>query len=137
MNKLKNWIADNSYSLLKLLFKSWGEYVLLIVAVVLFLVSPYIFRWYDPTAGSFDIGVLQVNITSIISLCLFSCVSWAMLKILWPDIRCFFEDEFGKNFKSLTPWQKIATSLFVYFFIVLALVMLNQAIPAVQAPAIK
>jgi hypothetical protein len=94
-------------------------------------------RYYDPTAGTFDVDVLQVNITSIISLSIFCSVSWLMLKVIWPDMRYFFETEFGTAFKSLTSWQKVTTSLFIYCFIVLVLVMLNQAIPAIQSSAIK
>lgn len=89
MNKLKNWIVSRHKYLSKLLLKH-GEYVLMLAAVLLFLVSPYFLRWYDPTAGTFDVGVLQVNITSIISLCIFCSVSWLMLKVIWPDLRNFF-----------------------------------------------
>ena len=136
MSKLKNWLI-NSQNLLTKLSLQHGEYILLTMAVLLFLVSPFLLRCYDPTAGTFDVGVLQVNITSIISLFIFCSVSWLMLKVIWPDLRNFFENEFGDAFKSLTSWQKILTSLFVYCFIVLVLVMLNQAIPAVQSSATR
>lgn len=136
MNKLKNWL-ENSWNILTKTIRQHSEYLLLVTAMFLFLVSPFILRWYDPTAGTFDIGVLQVNITSIISLLIFCSVSWLMLKAIWPDLRIFFENEFGTAFKSLTSWQKILTSLFVYCFIILVLVMLNQAIPAVQSSVIK
>lgn len=136
MNKLKNWLI-NSRNFLTEMSLQHGEYILLATAILLFLVSPFLLRCYDPTAGTFDVGVLQVNITSIISLFIFCSVSWLMLKVIWPDLRHFFENEFGAAFTSLTSWQKVITSLFIYCFIVLVLVMLNQAIPAIQSSAIK
>ena len=44
---------------LKRFFSSWPNLLSFVFALGLFLVSPVIIRWYDPTAGIFDAGFLQ------------------------------------------------------------------------------
>jgi hypothetical protein len=116
MNKLKEWIIKKK------------EYLFIVVAILLFLASAPIFRMIDPTAGVYDIGVLQNNITAIISLLVFQFIAWNILCFIWPSIRIYFEENFTADFNKLLPWQKIVTSLLLYCFLVFCQVLLSKTI---------
>ena len=116
MNNLLNWL------------KKQNEYIPLFAAVLIFWLSPYLLRAIDPTAGSYDVGVLQVNITAIIAFCIFQAIVWMALKVNWCAIRTYFETQFTTDFKTLTSWQKISVCLSVYFLLLYALVLLSRVI---------
>ncbi|WP_157799179.1 hypothetical protein [Mucilaginibacter auburnensis] len=109
-------------------FLKYNEYLLMAAAILLFWVSPVLLRAIDPTAGSYDIGVLQIPITAIISFCIFQSVVWITLKLNWLSLRTYFEQEFINDFKHLPAWLKIIISLSVYFLLMFSLVLLNQVI---------
>ncbi|MEO8887304.1 MAG: hypothetical protein ABI367_14655 [Mucilaginibacter sp.] len=114
------------------LIKYWvhtqREYLLIIAAILLFFLSPSVFRMIDPTAGVYDIGVLQNNITAIVSLLIFEVVAWKILCFIWPAIHRYFDKHFVTDFNKLLPWQKISASLALYCFLVFCLVMLSKSI---------
>ena len=80
------------------------------------------------TAGVYDIGVLQNNITAIISLLVFQFIAWNILCFIWPSIRIYFEENFTIDFNKLLPWQKIITSLLLYCFLIFCQVLLSKTI---------
>lgn len=116
MNELKKWIIKKK------------DYLLIAAAILLFFISAPIFRMIDPTAGIYDIGVLQNNITPIIILLIFQFVTWNILCFIWPSIRIYFEDHFTTDFNKLLPWQKITTSLLLYCFLIFCQVLLSKTI---------
>lgn len=105
-----------------------SEYLMLLIAVLLFWLSPYVLRQIDPTAGTYDIGVLQTIILAVISFCVFQSLVWFTLKVNWLPIRCYFEDQFTTDFKNLTPWQKILICSAYYLVLLFALVVLSRVI---------
>ncbi|WP_457126099.1 hypothetical protein [Mucilaginibacter sp. HD30] len=105
-----------------------NEYLLLASAILIFWLSPFVLRAIDPTAGSYDVGVLQIPITAIISFCIFQSVVWVTMKLNWLSLRTYFEEEFIYDFKQLPSWLKIIISLLVYFLLMFSLVLLNQVI---------
>nr|WP_213488817.1 hypothetical protein [Mucilaginibacter sp. Bleaf8] len=108
--------------------KKHNEYLPLLIAVLLFYFSPYALRMLDPTAGTYDVGVLQVELLAVIYFCIVQAVVWMALKVNWLPLRDYFENEFANHFKNLSPWQKMCVSLFVYFFLMFSLVILSRAI---------
>lgn len=81
----------NPASLIKIkrFFKTWNETIGFLISFFLFLFSPVFVRLFDPYAGSFDFGVVQV---AIISLLLFQ----------WSGIAAWFTFRF--NFPKLFEW---------------------------------
>jgi hypothetical protein len=106
------------------LLRNHNEELTLIIAVVLFFLSPRVLHWVDPTAGVYDAGILQLLNVAIIAFCVFNSFNWLTMRIVWPSVRSYFENHFVFDFNELTPWQKIKTSLFIYFSLLLALVAL-------------
>lgn len=109
-------------------FRNHHEELTLLIAFLLFFLSPPFFRLFDPTAGSYDAGVLQLIILAIVALCVFQSFTWLVMRIVWPSIRAYLENDFVFDFNTLQPWQKITVSLFVYFLPYLFLVLLYRAI---------
>jgi hypothetical protein len=108
--------------------KKQNEFIPLIIAFLVFYYSPYALRWIDPTAGTYDIGILQVFITAIIGFCTYQAIVWMALNINWPMLRDYFENHFRSDFKTLTPWQKIQVSLYVYSLLLASIVVLSRVI---------
>ncbi|WP_143007881.1 hypothetical protein [Pedobacter antarcticus] len=104
------------------------EYTALIMAFVVFFTSPWLLRLVDPTAGSYDAGVLQVMIISVVQFAVFQAVTWSVVKNIWPAIGIYMKSLFNSDFLILQPWQKISFSLLVYFSVFLALVLLSRVI---------
>jgi hypothetical protein len=109
--------------------KEWGnELVGILIAITLFLLSPQLLRWFDPTAGAFDAGVLQVIVFAIVATLTFSFLSWIGLKINWQEVFDFAQKDLGQNFKLLTPWQKVVTLLVIYFGYLIVFVIMAHSL---------
>ncbi|MGY4385638.1 hypothetical protein ACVWYN_002684 [Pedobacter sp. UYP24] len=104
------------------------EYIALIMAFVVFFISPYLLKMIDPTAGAYDAGVLQVIIMAIVQFAVFQAVTWSVVKNIWPAIGLYMKNFFNNEFLNLSSWQRICVSLFVYFSILAVLVTLSRVI---------
>lgn len=108
--------------------KLYSEYTTLIVAIILFFVSPYILRAIDPTAATYDAGILQQGIVAVILFCAFQAFTWLALNMVWPDLAKYLDTYFKSDFFKLSVCQKITVSLSVYFLVFFFLVLLALAI---------
>ncbi|MBB2149175.1 hypothetical protein [Pedobacter gandavensis] len=107
-------------------FKTLKEYTALIVAVLLFFVSPFILHYLDPVAATYDAGVFQVINLAVIQFCVYMAITWTVVKNIWPAIGQYFKTSFNHDFKDLSKWQKVSISLSVYFLVFLFLVLLSR-----------
>lgn len=78
---------------LKRFLSSWANLVAFAVAIAVFLVSPVIIRWYDPTAGMFDSGVLQT--VSLAAFFTFSEATggWILWQLIFASLDRATQDE--------------------------------------------
>jgi hypothetical protein len=104
------------------------EYTALIVAFVVFFTSPFLLRMLDPTAGTYDAGVLQVMIIGVVQFAVFQAITWSIVKNIWPAIGMYMKNYFNSDFLNLTPCKRIYISLFVYFSVFVLLVALSRVI---------
>jgi hypothetical protein len=105
------------------------EHVAIIFALISFWVFQYAVRWVDPTAATYDAGVLQIPVTTIIYFTIFQWAVWQVVKNLWPKQGEYFKTKFNIDFEGgLTPWQRVKASLFLYFALFAALVLLSRVI---------
>lgn len=73
-------------------FKTWNETIGFFISFVLFILSPLFIRMFDPYAGTFDFGVVQ---TAIISLLLFQwsgIAAWFTFRFNFPTLHQWFDD---------------------------------------------
>lgn len=108
--------------------KEWKEEFWSIpLAFLLFFISPYILRWFDPTAGVYDAGVLQIILFASISLLVFNGLAWLGVKIVFPEVFEYFQLKFKDEFTNkLTSWERAKLSLFVFSLFLAALVLLAR-----------
>lgn len=59
-------------------FREWDEWWTIPFAIVAFLCSPYLFRIYDSTAGSYDVGILQKVFLAFLILLIANGVAYLM-----------------------------------------------------------
>ena len=104
------------------------EHLAIVAAIASFFIYPHVIRLIDPTAATYDAGVLQIIVISIIMLTVFQWCAWRIINALWPDLAYFAKHTFTENFKSLTAWQKQKSFYVVYFSLLAALVMLSRVI---------
>jgi hypothetical protein len=110
--------------------RNHNEELTILIAVAVFFFSPYVLRFFDPTAGVYDAGVLQLICVAIIAFSIFQSFNWLVMRIVWPSVRSYFENHFVFDFNTLTPWQKVKASLSIYFLSLLFLVLLFVKIAA-------
>jgi hypothetical protein len=110
--------------------KEWKqELVGILIALALFLLSPIALRLIDPTAGTFDIGILQPIIFATVAILTFSFLSWVGLKVNFNNVFSYLQDkDFENDFKTLTAWQKIFISVLLYFFYLLLFIVVASQV---------
>lgn len=104
------------------------EHFAILGALATFFIYPYVIRWIEPTAATYDAGVLQIIVITIIMFTIFQWAVWQVVKNLWPELGRYFKTEFNSDFKSLDKWQKQKISLCIYFSLFAALVVLSRVI---------
>jgi hypothetical protein len=104
------------------------EHAAILFALVSFFIYPYVIRLFDETAATYDAGVLQIPVVTIIMFTIFQWAVWQVVNNLWPELGKYFKNEFNNDFKSLEKWQRVKASLFVYFSLFAALVILSRVI---------
>lgn len=110
------------------IIKSIKEYSALIVALILFFVSPYVLRWIDPTTAAFDPGILHTIFIVVVAYAIYQAITWSITKNLWSEIGKFIRNDFNTAFRNLDDRSKVLISLGVYFIILLMFVLLTIAI---------
>lgn len=103
LTKISNYLKTNN------------EYFSIGFALVIMIVSPSLIRLMDPTAMPPDPGALGLIIMAVVAVMVFLATTWFIITQTWAGIREYFEDHFLRNFKTLTPCQKVVISLALYF----------------------
>ena len=92
----------------------------ILVALMAFLLFPYLIRGLDPTAASIDPGMLSGILLAIAAVLIFKAVSWWLIKVIWPVLALYATVRLSLHFESLTPLQKVLISLGAYLLILYA-----------------
>jgi len=103
----------------------WNEALFLLpLSLVLFAVTPTLFRWIDPTAGAYDIGILQSLVLASIALFFGKTVIWITLKLGAPGVYGKLRNYLLSNHNHISQWQKGLFSLCYFSVLLLAWVLL-------------
>ena len=116
----------------------WNELWTLPLAFILWWMSPYLLHMVDPTAGTYDSGIFQVILFTIIQFMVYHAVAWIMLKITFPGIYRHIDEVLEKKItetpgmaypdRHYTEWQKAKLSLFLFALYLLCIVMLSRIV---------
>lgn len=131
MDRLKQWIKIYLVPFIKNLWnyiKVWRELSSILVALFLWANSAWFLHLIDPTAATYDAGVFQVYLFAIIGLFILHGVVRILMKLIWPTSDDYLDHEFAKDFKTITKWQKLKLSTFIFFAFLFAVVLLARVI---------
>ncbi|NOS94543.1 MAG: hypothetical protein HOP30_21745 [Cyclobacteriaceae bacterium] len=108
--------------------KKYNELWLLPIGILLWLLSPVLFRQVDETAAPYDVAVFQKIIFGLIvfSFCTFNV--WIILRLTFPNVFKYLTETFDSEFLNLNPEQKcdrlkISLALFALYLLGLLLAM--------------
>ena len=90
---------------LKRFFSSCANLLTFAIAVLLFLVSPVLIRWYDPTAGVFDAGFLQAIVLAAVFTFSEGFFGWVLWQLIFASL-----DRKTQNNESNWGWLDEATA---------------------------
>jgi Na+/phosphate symporter len=110
---------------------SWHEYVTIPVAFVLWYFSPKLLQLIDPTSATYDAGVFQVIIFTIIQFLIYNAVAWIVFKLTFPKMYKMLDDEIENkvlNNGAITMWEKIKIVLWVFSLYLISIVLLSRVI---------
>ena len=131
MEKLREWMRNKMIPRLKSLWnymKVWRELSSMVVGLLLWMQSAVFLHWIDPTAGTYDAGIFQIYLFAVIGLFILHGVVRILMKLIWPSSDDYLDHEFRKDFKTVTPWQKLKLSTFIFFAFLYAVVLLARVI---------
>jgi len=108
--------------------KRWNELFTIPIALVMWYWSSEVLRWIDPTAATYDAGVLQVCVLVIIQFLLYHGIAWLVIKITFPKLYDYINNAFDVEFHKITEWQRLKLVLSVFALYFLAIVLLAKAV---------
>jgi hypothetical protein len=115
-------------------FKTWNETIGFFISFFLFLVSPFILRLFDPLAGSFDLGVLQVAIVSMLLFQWSGVVAWFTFRFNFPTLHRWMDDTMEDELTTPKPINEAKAvqgsawfAIGIYFGYFMLMVLINCA----------
>jgi len=114
----------------------WNELLTIPLALILWYFSPQILRWFDPTAATYDYGVFQIVLFTIIQFFIYTGITWVYLKITFPKVYKYLDDvmtaKFGINDtnekNNLSQWERSKVVLWLFSLLLLSMVFLARVI---------
>ncbi len=130
MKKTNQWIKKilNKLKPLCGYLKVWRELSSLAVGLILWIHSAVFLRWIDPTAGMYDAGVFQVYLFAIIGIFVLHGIVRILMKLIWPTSEHYLDHHFREDFKTISPWQKLKLSTFIFFAFLFAVTFLARTL---------
>ena len=115
-------------ALLKWLLK-WNELWLAFGLLALWPMFTNGLMRMDPTSAALDLGVLHITYVAAISYAVLKGVVWVTLRLDFPFLWAYLEEELISDFKLMEPWKRVTISLAAYFALLLffALVLMATA----------
>jgi hypothetical protein len=124
IDKLRKWIVYK-WDYLQNMVHKHGEYLGIIVALLILLIFPGLIRQIDPSAAPIDPGILSGIVLAIVAVLIFNSVTWWLIRVIWPVFADYSNSLFISDFKSLAPCQRVLIYLgFFLFFVIFHLIAL-------------
>jgi magnesium-transporting ATPase (P-type) len=114
---------------MKRFFNAWQGWLASLLALALFLASPFIIRAYDPTAGVWDGGVLQWLLLAVVAAALGVGLMWTLWQIAFPSTDKEADQKIDDWFNAMTSAQKYWAVQGTFLFMLIYWVAILFAIP--------
>lgn len=110
--------------------KIWNEFITIPIAIVLWYFSDTFLRWIDITSATYDAGIFQIILFTIIQFLIYTGVIWIYMKITFPKMYKYLDDVVDENLKGdkMSNWEKTKTVLFVFGILLISMIMLSRVI---------
>lgn len=99
----------------------WNEWLTIPICIIIWFGFPYVIRVVDPTAGALDAGYLQKAVNALLFMLVGNLITFLGLKFNFLPVYKII-DTF--DLESLTPWQRLKVSLFLYSLLFAAFIAL-------------
>lgn len=107
----------------------WAEFIFLPLGILLWVYSGELLRMIDPTAATYDSGIFQIILFTIIQFFIFTSVIWIYLKITFPKVYDYLEEiATGESLKKMTPHEATKVTLWIITLFMIAMVLLSRVI---------
>lgn len=104
------------------------EQGLILLALVLFVLSPFVLRSIDMSAAPLDAGIISAIILAVLAFLVFKAITWWLVQNIWPVLGQYSKEHFDSNFKSLLSWQKIIIYLSFYLLLLFGFIATLAAV---------
>lgn len=109
-------------------FKDWIELIFLPIGILMWVFFPQIIHMIDPTAATYDSGIFQIIIFSIIQFFIFTSIVWVYLKITFPGAYRWLDDTLGDNLQKMSTWESAKVVLWIFSLLLMTIVLLSRVI---------
>jgi len=116
---------------------AWSEIITIPLGILLWYFSPFLLRMLDPTAATYDAGIFQIILFTIIQFFIYSGVVWIYMKITFPNVYKWLDNIFAESLdlnndigtkEKLTKWQKSQVALWLFSLLFLGIILLARII---------
>lgn len=119
INSIKTWI------------KIWPDIWAAPIALIGLWASYYLFYWIDPTIGTFDMGMLQALLFTVVIMVVLNTVVFLGIEHNDPNLFSYYKRKYDESdtpnvensdeadFENLTSWQRIKLLFFWRAFLFL------------------
>jgi len=125
---MKNFLNNLWKKIVDFCKKNPIEVFALPLAFIAWRLSTNVLRWLDPTSATYDYGIFQIIIFSIIQFFVFFSVAWVVFKTIFGTFGRFLKYRIKDEFQSLTGWQKIKVTYAVFFAMIMILAYLSNTV---------
>ena len=103
----------------------WNEFWGIPLGLLLFALSPRLLSWIEPTAGSYDIVILQPLLYSVAALWFLKGMCWLLLRFDFPVVYRWLDNKLGEEFAQLPKAYKMLFAAGMFSFYLTLLVVLT------------
>ncbi|MGM0587070.1 MAG: hypothetical protein ACQETE_01530 [Bacteroidota bacterium] len=123
------WLNENKqlHRTLTFLWK-WNELVIAPVTIFLWWLSDPLIRLIDPTAATFDMGLIQAIIIAFVFMVVIRGLNWLMLLINFPGLYSYIDEQLEEEFCDLPKTTRVRYALSFYFGSMLLMALLTIAV---------
>lgn len=111
--------------------RKWKFELLVIpLAVLLFFAAENLIRWFEPTAGTYDAGVLQEMFLAFVKLLSGTLIAWILIRVYFREVWDYTEMKtdatFKDDFNSLGQKWRVLVALMIFFGLLFAFVFISK-----------
>ncbi len=102
----------------------WNEFWGIPLGLLMFALSPRLLSWIEPTAGSYDIAILQPLLYAVAGLWFLKGMCWLLLRFDFPVVYRWLDNKLGEEFaKWPKPYKMLFAAGMFSFYLTLLVIL--------------